>query len=106
MRDDQGKVIGCQTRTINGIFPPDSKSHGIREATRWIQNFQANKFVIETNAKAVHDAFYSEIEDHSELGMILADCRSLHSILPFTISQVRKQTNRAADSLTKLCWEK
>ena len=57
--------------------------------------------MIETDAKIACKAILTSMEDRSEFGALITDCRHWLQEGNFTISHVRRKANKAVDALAK-----
>ncbi|XVF39852.1 hypothetical protein PTKIN_Ptkin01aG0065700 [Pterospermum kingtungense] len=79
MRDENGSFIACQTVTKLGILSvKEVEAFGLLEALQWIRCMGWFNVVVEMDAKSVVDVVLESRFDASELGLSVAECRSLN----------------------------
>ncbi|CAN1844657.1 Putative ribonuclease H protein At1g65750 [Linum perenne] len=102
-RDSEGRLLGLTHRLLSGVLSPkEAEAQGLVEAIRWAITMQLGPMTFETDCQVVYHAATHDLQDNTEFGGILRECRRLLHTQPlWLVSYVRRECNRVADALAK-----
>ena len=106
IRNEVGALCQATSRTIPGCFSPvETEAMALCIALTWIRELSLCNVILESDCKAMVDAFHSSHLDYSKFGYLVSRCRSLASLIEnVSIIFVKRQTNMVDHTLARAAY--
>ncbi|XP_073272537.1 uncharacterized protein [Primulina huaijiensis] len=102
-RGSDGLFILAKTNVFIGrVGIKDAEAMAFKEVLSWVEGMNVQNVIFESDSKIFVEAITVEIEDDSEFGTIISECREVLRQRPlFSVYFTRRQANKVAHNLAR-----
>lgn len=85
------------------LAPKEGEAYALMLAITWLTNLGYEEAILEFDCKLLVDHLHSSIEDHTEFGDLVMQCKYLLSFKPlFKVHFIKRQANEVAHKLARM----
>ena len=103
LRDSSGQFLIAQKIHHEGSFSvKEAEGMALKEVLSRVLTLSLQNVQFETDSKSVVDSLQHDVEDRTEYGAIIKDCRALISLgVNFTVLFIKRQANGVAHQIAR-----